>query len=542
MLYNLYKKWRFPLLILIIATACTTLDETFSEFSDDPETIYIGAADTIIATSGYEKVRFRIVNNSDPKITKGELKLVSDSTIYKFAILRSNSGKDTTNFDVSIPEGTHRFSVKLFDDVGNKSLEKSILVNVLGDSYSKTLISKPIVSVGYQKNMDPAKVGALVTFDKDYEGLLGLRIKYNDSKGNPIERRTAKYENNVLIKDFEPNGNLLVESIYAPINPFFEFKGQDSIKAKLPACNKLATVSSAINSIAFDTTDTNKSSVKSFEIGSSGCIIGNISLTAEGSYTLGTKSTGPFTSSISFAPSTDLKTVFISFNPTSAKDQESTGSITASAANVLDSAVVKLKGMERGVLTGLQKHPVAKRTQTTKSVFTDDTDVTSSGTGINKLWDGVFAHPSCINSNSSPIPVGFFTADLGGNYVVKEISWMPRTGFANRGFKKYQYWGLPDGIDPAKATTTTVFRGKPENLAAWEREMLSKGWVSLGEYTKTLDNANAALTSIATGAKYIADPINVSNFVRHIRVVVIETNEGASGTINISELDFKIFL
>jgi hypothetical protein len=117
---------------------------------------------------------------------------------------------------------------------------------------------------------------------------------------------------------------------------------------------------------------------------------------------------------------------------------------------------------------------------------------------------------------------------------------MPRGDCCSeRAHKRYQYWGLPGNIDPQTAITTTEFAGKPENQMAWEQEMQSKGWVSLGQFSKTQEDVSNALGS----GTLISDQINVINNVRYIRVVVLETFEGSSsGTINFSELDFKVDL
>jgi len=294
-----------------------------------------------------------------------------------------------------------------------------------------------------------------------------------------------------------------------------------------------------LTSIEFDSVNTGDALVQKMHINAPECIIGSLNLTTDTPFGLSSSETVPFETSISIDPHAQGD-LFIIFEPTSTEDSLYTASITANATNILDSAIIALKGIERGVnIGGIQRHPVEMRSSAS-AIFTDDLNVFNYGTSIGNLWDGGFRWPSAIHSEPGlPVPAGFFTVDLGADFKVREIDWMLRTDCCyERANHKYQYWGLPSKIDPATAITTVEFNGKPENKTKWEQEMFSKGWINLGNFEKSQEEVNNALNS----GSIMSDVISVVNYVRYVRVVILETFEGESATINFSELDFQVEL
>lgn len=535
------RKWGWLLFISIMGVvACTSLEETYDEFTTGQETIYIGRPDTILTVSGFEKVRFSIIINADPKITSGEIRNFDSSISQLFDVVRSNAGKDTVNVDLDLSEGNYRFWVTLMDDAGNKSLEREVPVRVLGSNYMQTLAARKVLSVAYDKAEGDGTEGAVINLDKTFEGLREVRLHYPNSAGEQQTIVLGPLENRVRIHDFAGGEAFTLESVYEPTNPFLDFIAPEVIEDTLPPCNTLASASASVAELDLGLLESRQTTINSLSIESADCIDGPVMVSTTGSFKIATTPEGPFQSSLSLDDISSAVELHVEFLPNSSMDSIHRSAIVLSATNLPETTVAEVKGEEIGVLGGIQQHPVALR-QEASSVFTDDVDIFQHGTSIGNLWDGGFNWPSAVHSAGGlPTPIGFFTVDLSENYNLAEISWMPRGDCcSNRSHKRYQYWGLPDGIDPQSAITTTEFNGKPENRTAWEQEMISKGWVSLGQYTKDMDDVNNAVSS----GTLITDQINVVNYVRYIRVVVLETFEGSSsGTINFSELDFKVDL
>ncbi|WP_025764448.1 DUF4998 domain-containing protein [Dyadobacter tibetensis] len=346
MIYKLILKLTGSAVLLIFMAACTSLENTFSEFSKVPEATYVGTADTIITQSGKEKVRFSIVYNADPKIAKGSLRILNNTLSHQFVINRQHSGKDTARVDLDLQEGTYRFIATLMDNHGNMSLEKSLLVTVLGDSYIKTLLSREISSVQFQKSGEPGKSGALVNFGKSHDGLQDVRIKYTDSKGKPKEVMLGKFNSSILITDFEVGGRLVAETIYAPINPFYEFKPLISSEGVFPVCSQLAEVTSTRPVLDFGVTSKVISKINTAQITSTDCVIDKVSLSTSAPFGLSTSEKGPFTTSITLDTSVVNKPIYVSFAPVSGSAKTYEGAVTVSAKNVMDVTLITLKGVE----------------------------------------------------------------------------------------------------------------------------------------------------------------------------------------------------
>src|SRR5690606_33488229 len=115
------------------------------------------------------------------------------------------------------------------------------------------------------------------------------------------------------------------------------------------------------------------------------CILGALNLTTELPFGLSTTEGGPFQTSISVNPLSDEE-IYIAFQPTASENSEHTAHITAGAMNILDSAIVSLTGIERGVnIGGLERHPVEMRSLAS-DVFSDDLNILNYGTAIENLW------------------------------------------------------------------------------------------------------------------------------------------------------------
>lgn len=533
---NIINIWGCVLAVLVI-NGCTSLEDTFSEFTAGPEKIYIGAADSIFYQSGINQVRVSVIYNSDPKITMGHLVSQDGSIDQFFDIVRTTGGADTAHIDLELEEGNYRFNIQLLDENDNSSLTREILVDVLGNNYVKTLSSRQIEDISFVKSSNPEGTGALLALDKLFAGLRHTVLYYTDSQG---EEQSITLENGLdeyILTDFEPSSVVKLESYYEPINPFNDFIAPEVVVDTLPACNALQIATSDMTTVEFDSLNTGGIFVKQININAPECILGSLNLTTEAPFGLSASAEGPFEPGISIDPQVGQE-VFISFEPTSSEDSLHVASISVSATNVLDTAIVSLRGIERGVnIGGIQRHPVEMRSSAS-SIFTDDLNVFNYGTSIGNLWDGEFNWPSAIHSvGSLPIPAGFFTIDLGGDFKIREIDWMLRTDCCHeRANHKYQYWGLPSKVDPSTAITTVEFNGKPDNKTAWEQEMFSKGWINLGNFEKSQEEVDEALNS----ATMMSDEINVVNYVRYVRVVILETFEGETATINFSELDFQV--
>lgn len=116
------KKWAWLIIFSAIVVGCETNRETFEDFVREGETIYVGAADTVLVGSGFDKLRFWVAINADPKIKKGIIISTDNSINHEFDVERKQNGSDTITFDLEIPEGEYTFGLYMMDAAGNTSV------------------------------------------------------------------------------------------------------------------------------------------------------------------------------------------------------------------------------------------------------------------------------------------------------------------------------------------------------------------------------------------------------------------------------------
>ncbi len=531
---------------VVAFSACQTNEETFSEFSNLGETVYVGLADSVMIASGYEQVRVSIIINADPKIAKGILKSADETIDMEFDVQRKNNGTDTLNIDLSnVKEGDYRFYLHFEDANGNKSLQKEFTARVVGADYVKTLTKKEVSTVSYTQG-DNGEVGARITFGKNVDKLREMRIEYTNREGMPKSVVVGAKAPFVELFDFDGGTHFKAISVFDPVNPFQEFTIEDDgtgvddeEKFTFPTCDEVATVTFASASVDMGNVNSRESAVASFEVNPTvDCLDGDVTLTLDRDtewFGISTDMAGPFGSSVSLSDLSVANTIYVEYKPNSQVDATHKDTVRLSASKgYLADAYIAVEGSETGIPGGVVRHPVAERAAAS-DIFTDDLNVYQHGTSVENLWDDDNRWPSANHSAGGlPVPVGFFTVDLSKDYKITEISWQARGDCCqNRSQKKYQYWGLPASVDPASAVTTTDYNGKPENTSAWELESLQKGWVPLG---------NFELDAQPGGSDTITDKIGGSIKVRYLRLVILETFEGNTGTVNFGTWDFKVDL
>src|SRR5690554_2319749 len=133
--------------LITIFLACETNRETFDDFVKEGETIYVGAADTVLVGSGFEKMRFWVAINADPKIRSGILISTDNSITHEFKVERRQNGKDTVIFDLEMPEGEYTFGLFLLDAAGNSSVRREVPAKVYGPKYEASLVNRGLEEV-----------------------------------------------------------------------------------------------------------------------------------------------------------------------------------------------------------------------------------------------------------------------------------------------------------------------------------------------------------------------------------------------------------
>jgi len=241
--------WLSALMMAFVVLSCGTIKETYDEFTLEGETIYIGKADSVMVGEGYNKLRFWVAVNADPKITKGILKNNDESIFYEFEVNRSKSGKDTISFDLEIDEGEYTFGLFLMDDKGNQSVRVEVPATVYGEKYKSGLINRAI------RNVDAFENEAVLYWASPSESILETVLIYEDQDGNMQEMLIANEVTESTLENYKRGGALRVKSIYRPTPTAFEDFEANPFVSTLPEEYILDKSSISVLRLAGDASD-----------------------------------------------------------------------------------------------------------------------------------------------------------------------------------------------------------------------------------------------------------------------------------------------
>ena len=219
-------KWLYLLILPIMILACETNRETYEEFFKDGETLYIGAADTIIVKHGYNKLRFVLGLNSDPKISKGIITSTDGLVNNEFDIQRTQSGYEEVSVDIALEEKDYTFEIVLGDNSGNTSIPREISTRVYGEKFEATLLPRAVSAITAGQNE------TIIDWDTPVAGTIETVLTYIDGSGTTQTITVANDEDQTILSSIEFGSEYTIASSYYPEEGAFEtFNGtaQDNL-------------------------------------------------------------------------------------------------------------------------------------------------------------------------------------------------------------------------------------------------------------------------------------------------------------------------
>lgn len=195
---------------MIGVASCEDTAETYSEFTKDGEIIYVGTPDTVLVAHGFEKLRFSVVINADPKISSGILQTKDKSYVQEFDVVRKNIGQDTVLFTVDLEEGEYNFDILLKDDNGNSSIPREVNTVVYGAKYQEALLSR-----GISKIM-AFETEALIIWNDAPDGSISTTFTYEDASGTMQALEIPNDISETVLDNYKLGGQIMIATSYAP--------------------------------------------------------------------------------------------------------------------------------------------------------------------------------------------------------------------------------------------------------------------------------------------------------------------------------------
>lgn len=207
---NLFRACAGVLAMCFTLWGCSKMEDTYSDFVKDGETIYIAKADSMKIRGGNNRIQLTWLLLSDPKVVKYKVKWNNGRDSIVNPVVKSSS-VDTVKLMINnIDEGTHEFEIYTYDKLGNTSVKASIIGKVYGDRYGKSLLPAT-----YSELTRDGK-DLTISWAEQSSGFAGLSVMYQDANNSTKEIKVAKTEKTTTLKNLPFGSEFKLKTAYLP--------------------------------------------------------------------------------------------------------------------------------------------------------------------------------------------------------------------------------------------------------------------------------------------------------------------------------------
>ena len=245
---NHTKRTNYLLLITVLIFAlvsCGDMDETYRHFWEDGEKVYPAPADSLKIYSGKNRVAMSWVVFGDPNIKKA--KVYWNNNTDSLEIPFQSTGKYDSLYLVidDLAEGTYSFDVFTFNSNGDKSVLRSVVGTVFGDSYGSSLLPRYLQSAFHDNNILTVTWGSPAD-----ETSIGSELYYKNSAGTLVKTIADNVSETTHVENFvaELNPTITYRTIYVPpmsIDTFYSAMQTVQVKGAPVYLSKSGWVASA---------------------------------------------------------------------------------------------------------------------------------------------------------------------------------------------------------------------------------------------------------------------------------------------------------
>ncbi|HVI45148.1 MAG TPA: DUF4998 domain-containing protein [Chitinophaga sp.] len=184
----------YIVLLLVLLSACSKMDDSYKQFIANGEIPYAGAVDSVKVFPGKNRLQLSWLL-TDPQVTRAKIYWNNKSDSLEVTTKRMYE-VDTVNVILSpLAEGPYTFDIYTFDDKGNKSIRVSTTGQVYGDRYISSLLPRPVKSAIYANG----KVS--ITWGSADTRVTATQIRYTNTGGSeqrvtvPVDSVTTTLSN-----------------------------------------------------------------------------------------------------------------------------------------------------------------------------------------------------------------------------------------------------------------------------------------------------------------------------------------------------------
>ena len=199
-------------IILILVSACSDMNELHDKYLINGETIYIAKFDSMYLYPGRERAMLKYWL-SDPKAQKCVIKwaLGTDSIIKDIHVTPLNQpgylfienlNEGSISFDIINRDANYKFA----------SVKDSYTLTVYGDNFQATLLNVSIKNLKY----NTLKSEISYTWSGSYDNSIGYQLKYTNNLGISVDTLLSEANRNIILKQFPAGGSFEYRTLYLP--------------------------------------------------------------------------------------------------------------------------------------------------------------------------------------------------------------------------------------------------------------------------------------------------------------------------------------
>lgn len=216
-------------LIVVFASSCIKEDE-YKKFLEEGEIVYAGRADSVIAQSGNERIRLRIVLGNDPNVSTIKAYWNNRRDSAEMLVERTPDN-DTVNMVIDeLAEGNYNFAVYTYDQENNSSVAVNVTGYAYGESYINSLVNRRLDAVDYSSD------GQSLQFHwgRSLNNEAYTELHYTDRNENGQTLTVLPDDTLTEIPDHKENGEITYRSFFKPDTTAYEFFYTEITNVTLP--------------------------------------------------------------------------------------------------------------------------------------------------------------------------------------------------------------------------------------------------------------------------------------------------------------------
>lgn len=168
---------------VLFTGSCSKMDEYKEKYVRNGEITYTGRIDSVTIFSGKNRIKFKAILNSDPRITSYRVYWGGRADSVTFQVTAGMQGETIEQIINDVPEGEQTFEFVTFDALGNRSISTFKNGSIYGSRYQESLLNRTIKSSALNANLETGIT--LIGMDKA-TGAFNTEVRYQKNNGDSV--------------------------------------------------------------------------------------------------------------------------------------------------------------------------------------------------------------------------------------------------------------------------------------------------------------------------------------------------------------------